>query len=73
MDPEKRSHVDESILRELRELVSVHNVALQRLLFEQPASMRVLAELFRDIGNTYIRVCNTLRKIEGNRRDEGEN
>lgn len=51
----------------LRELVSIHNAMFQRLLFERPSSARELADLFHDIGKTYLEISEGLRKNENGR------
>ncbi|MGB8278897.1 MAG: hypothetical protein WCF20_13325 [Methylovirgula sp.] len=48
----------------LREIVGIHNVMFQRLLFEQPVMAVLLAELFRDVGETYLEISESLRKDE---------
>jgi hypothetical protein len=65
--PSSIPEFDDVVLRELRDAVTIHTQAFRRLLFDQPASVRVLADLFCDAGQTYLRLSANLRRIEKSR------
>lgn len=46
----------------LREVVAIHRAMFEKLLFEQDALVDAnLAELFQDIGKTYLRIAEGIR------------
>jgi hypothetical protein len=45
----------------LRQVVSIHQAMFQKLLFEDDAAVGVeLAELFQDVGKTYLRISEQI-------------
>lgn len=63
--PDELSYrANDPFLVRLRELLRIHDMMFRRLLFEQPSNAVQLADLFRDIGETYIEIAGTLRKNE---------
>ena len=45
----------------LQQIVSIHQVMFQKLLFEEHSAVDLdLAELFQDIGKTYLRIAERI-------------
>jgi hypothetical protein len=45
----------------LREVVTIHQAMFQRLLLDEDAATEtILAELFQDVGNTYLRISEQI-------------
>lgn len=64
--------MDELLRARLRDLITIHNAMFRRLLFEQPLTAAELADLFRDVGKTYLELSEALHVendySEGDRR-----
>ena len=47
----------------LRQMVSIHQAMFQKLLFEEDAAVGIeLAELFQDVGKTYLRISESINE-----------
>lgn len=62
-----QTSMDEIFYRRLRELVRVHDLMFQRLLFERPMDAVVLADLFRDVGKTCLKIAEAMHKNKKDR------
>lgn len=61
--------MDEALRERLVEVVRIHGVALERLLFDQTAIDPTVADLLRDIGETYLEFSEALyRNYRGSSR-----
>jgi hypothetical protein len=47
----------------LRQIVSIHHAMFQKLLFEEQSAVDLdLAELFQDVGKTYLRISERINE-----------
>ena len=45
----------------LRQVVAIHQAMFQKMLFEEDSAVEIaLAELFRDVGKTYLRISQQI-------------
>jgi hypothetical protein len=54
--------MDDALRERLQNLIRTHAVMFDRLLFEQPVTSAVVAELLRDVGKTYIELSEALQR-----------
>jgi hypothetical protein len=60
---ELEQHSVDFIRSHLRQVVSIHQAMFQKLLFEEDSAVGLeLAELFQDVGKTYLRISERINE-----------
>jgi len=59
----RSEHLVEFYRAHLQEVVAIHRAMFQKLLFEEASPVDAdLAELFQDVGKTYLKIADGIRK-----------